>query len=488
MKSINSITTSFNTQQELSPISMYENYQLPSSNIRIICKKILYLIGIPYEMANEETLIKKEYLGQYGSIHKIIVNKNGYMKNESNFPTYSCYITYSNELEASLALLSLNNSTYFNNKLNACYGTNKYCNSFLKGIECNNKDCFYLHELANKNDIVIKNDTQMKMQFIEQQKLATKIADIFSPKQKNIYINKGLAIKKEFEDKNIENYFPTIDTIYDKKFIQELENEIDNNNDISYYNNKKYNKEYYYKTSSPNNNYSKKSKTNNGFSSPELQKYNDLNNDKLFEANDEYILVRQPSRQKKKYGNNKNPYKKNYYKKNNYKLKFTLEKYKIKYNIKEEQQIPSSPIKYKNNNLLNEFVGDNDINDKSKLINCDNSINTISQTISSYNTNESSSQNSPQEEIDIKQKKNIFKNSKKSRFSFVNSDDLENIDQKPNFIVPDYIKEILKKKFYSLSFSNSFNINKNENIDHNFLEKILLDEEIKIVNKWALTN
>ena len=65
---------------------------------------------------------------------------------------------------------------------------------------------------------------------------------------------------------------------------------------------------------------------------------------------------------------------------------------------------------------------------------------------------------------------------------------MENIDQKPNFIVPDYIKEILNKKFYSLSFSNSFNINKNENIDHNFLEKILLDEEIKIVNKWAFTN
>ena len=138
--------------------------------------------------------------------------------------------------------------------------------------------------------------------------------------------------------------------------------------------------------------------------------------------------------------------------------------------------------------MLNEFVGDNDINNKSKLINCDNSINTISQTISNYNTNESSSQNSPQEEIDIKLKKCIFKSSKKSRFSFVNSDNLENIEQKPNFIVPDYIKEILKKKFYSLSFSNSFKINKNENIDHNFLEKILLDEEIKIVNKWALTN
>ena len=146
MKSNNNITTSFNTHTEISSSSNFEKYQTQSSNIRIICKKILYLIGIPYEIANEETLIKKEYLGQYGSIHKIIVNKNGYLKNESNFPTYSSYITYSNEVEASLALLSLNNSTLFNHKLNACYGTNKYCNSFLKGVECNNKDCFYLHE------------------------------------------------------------------------------------------------------------------------------------------------------------------------------------------------------------------------------------------------------------------------------------------------------------------------------------------------------
>ena len=485
MKSINKITTSFNTQLESSPLSIYDNFQLPSSNIRIISKRILYLIGIPYNLANEETLIKKEYLGQYGSIHKIIVNKNGYMKNESNSPTYSCYITYSNELEASLALLALNNSTFFNNKLNACYGTNKYCNSFLKGIECNNKDCFYLHELANKDDIVIKSDSQMKIQFIEQQKIATKIADIFSPKQKNIYINQGLNKKKEFEDEKIENYFPTIDTIYNKKFIQELESETESNNNISYHNNKKYNKDYYYKPSSPNKSYSKKNKITNGFSSPDLQKYNDINNDKLIEdegENEEYILVRQPSRQKKKYGSNRNQYRKNYYKKNNNKLKFTLEKYKIKYNIKEEQTIPSSPIKNNiNQNLLNEFVGDNDINEKNKVINFDNSINTNSQTISGYNTNESSSQNNPQEEIDLK--KNIFKHSKKSRFSFVNNNELENCVQKQNFIVPDFINDILNKKFYSLCFSNYIDKKR----DNDLLEKILLDEEIKIVNKWAFT-
>ena len=92
------------------------------------------MVGI--EIANKDTLIKKGYLGQYGSIQKIIINKNGYFKNESDYPTYSSYITYSSQIEASLALLALNNSNHLNHKLNACFGTNKYCNSFLKRVEC----------------------------------------------------------------------------------------------------------------------------------------------------------------------------------------------------------------------------------------------------------------------------------------------------------------------------------------------------------------
>ena len=121
------------------------------------------------------------------------------------------------------------------------------------------------------------------------------------------------------------------------------------------------------------------------------------------------------------------------------------------------------------------------MNEKNKVINFDYSTNTNSQTISDYNTNESSSQNNPQEEIDLK--KNIFKHSKQSRFSFVNSNDLENFEQKQNFAVPDFINEILNKKFYSLCFSNY--IDKKRNNDS--LEKMLLDEEVKIVNKWAFT-
>ncbi len=477
MKSNNYLTTSFNTNSDLSPsTSEYNNYQLQLSNIRVISKKIVYLIGIPIDIADEETLIKKEYLGQYGSIHKLIVNKNGYMKNESNFPTYSSYITYSNEIEASLALLSLNNSTILNYKLNACYGTNKYCNNFLKGVECNNIDCYYLHEFANKNDIIIKNDSLMKVQFIEQQKIATNIADIFSSKQKNIYIKKGLETKKEFEEKKIENYFPTIDTIYDKKCVQDLENENqDNNNDKSdYYNNKRFNKDYYYQPSSPDNVYSKKNKMNK-FSSPQLDKYTDENSDKLIEdeeGNEEYILVRQPSRHKKKYGGNKNIYKRNYYKKSS-KLKFTLEKYKIKYNIREENPISSCNSNAFNQNSLNELIEEKSENDKYKKIS--------TETISGYNTNESSSLNNQQDEVDLK--KSIYKNAKKSRFSFV-STDLESIDKKNTIIIPDFIKEILNKKLNSLNFTIFFRKTNN----NNYMEEILLNEEIKIVNKWVNNN
>lgn len=473
MKSINYKTTSFNTSPELLSIPDYENYQYQPSNIRVISKKILYLIGIPYEIANEETLIKKEYLGQYGSIHKIIVNKNGYMKNESNSPTYSSYITYSNEIEASLALLTLNNSTLFDHKLNACYGTNKYCNSFLKGVECNNKDCFYLHEYANKNDIIMKNDTQMKLQFIEQQKIATNIANIFSPEQKKIYLSKGFELKEEFKKNGIENYFPTIDTIYDKKFIQDIENEIEMSNDESNtyttHSNRKFNKDNYFKPSSPNSSYSKKYK-NNEFNSPDLQRYDNMN--EMDDENEEYILIRQPSRHKKRYGGNKNAYKRNYYKKNNFKLKFTLEKYKLKYNIKEEDKTNN------NDNLLDEYPEDKNELDKS----INENYNTNSN--SNYNTNESSSQNNQQEEVEVK--KNFYKRTK-SRFSFANSD-LDNNEKKNSFVVPEFVNDILNKAFYSLCFNNLIRKYQSEPTKKNFMEDFLLEEEIKVINKWAINN
>lgn len=98
---------------------------------------------------------KFEFFGQYGIITKLIVNKNKiYNTNGPNGPSYSAYITYSNCQESSLAILSIDNSIVHNHLLRASYGTTKYCSNFLKGLECMNKDCLYLHYLAEACNIL----------------------------------------------------------------------------------------------------------------------------------------------------------------------------------------------------------------------------------------------------------------------------------------------------------------------------------------------
>ena len=486
LPSFNYKTTSFNTHSDSVKSLDFDNSKYQSSNIRAMYKNILYLIGIQIEIANKDTLIKKEYLGQYGSIQKIIINKNGYLKNELDYPTYS------SQIEASLALLALNNSNHLNHKLNACYGTNKYCNSFLKGVECTNKDCYYLHETADQNDIINKNESQTKFQFLEQQKLATKIADIYSPEQKEIYIQKGLDMKQKFQENNIEAPFPTIDTIYEKKFVQDFENEVKGINNNDYYtSNKKYKKVYNYKPSSPN--YSKNNKKNI-FYSPKSNENKDSLVEEESGEDDEYILVRQPSKHKKKFIGNKTSYRKNIYKKDNYKLKYTLEKYRIKYNIKYEEKnssfSPNTDAKTSSNSneaiKSNENELDNDTilsNDKPKLTLSDNCLNKNLSNLSGYNTNESSIQNNQQEDSE---KKNYNKISKKSRFSFVNNY-TENIDKKNIFNVPDFVKEILNKKIFLLSFANLIKGQKKETDEINkyYSEEVLLADEIKIIKNWA---
>ena len=46
------------------------------SESRIITKNLVYVIGLSASLANKEKLIKYEYFGQYGTIIKIVVNKN----------------------------------------------------------------------------------------------------------------------------------------------------------------------------------------------------------------------------------------------------------------------------------------------------------------------------------------------------------------------------------------------------------------------------
>ena len=263
-----------------------------------------------------------------------------------------------------------------------------------------------------------------------------------------------------------------------------------NSNDY-YSSSKKYKKVYNYKPSSPN--YSKNNKKNI-FYSPKSNENKDSLVEEESGEDDEYILVRQPSKHKKKFIGNKTYYRKNIYKKDNYKLKYTLEKYRIKYNIKYEEKnssfSPNTDEKTSSNSneaiKSNENELDNDTilsNDKPKLTLSDNCLNKNLSNLSGYNTNESSIQNNQQEDSE---KKNYNKISKKSRFSFVNNY-TENIDKKNIFNVPDFVKEILNKKIFLLSFANLIKGQKKETDEINkyYSEEVLLADEIKIIKNWA---
>lgn len=100
--------------------------------------------------------MREEYFGQYGHIVKIVVNKNGYAQDSKSEMTYSAYVSFVSPKDASFALLAIDNTEINGHVIRSSYGTTKYCSFFLKNMDCGNKDCLYLHSLAEDEDILFK--------------------------------------------------------------------------------------------------------------------------------------------------------------------------------------------------------------------------------------------------------------------------------------------------------------------------------------------
>ena len=70
--------------------------------IRIINTNLIHVQGFPKYLSNN-ILKSPEYFGQYGTITNLILSEK--TNPETNRKSYSAYITYSNKIEASLAVL-----------------------------------------------------------------------------------------------------------------------------------------------------------------------------------------------------------------------------------------------------------------------------------------------------------------------------------------------------------------------------------------------
>lgn len=57
-------------------------------------ENLLYVIGIPKTLANEELLVSDRFFGQYGQVKKIVINKMTSMRESAYEGQCAVYIWY----------------------------------------------------------------------------------------------------------------------------------------------------------------------------------------------------------------------------------------------------------------------------------------------------------------------------------------------------------------------------------------------------------
>lgn len=129
------------------------------SSVRVIQRNLVYIVGLPLNLADEDLLQRREYFGQYGKVQKVSMSRTaaGVIQ---QFPNNTCsvYITYLREEEAIRCIQSVHGFVLDGRSLKACFGTTKYCHAWLRNVPCTNPDCLYLHEIGSQEDSFTKDE------------------------------------------------------------------------------------------------------------------------------------------------------------------------------------------------------------------------------------------------------------------------------------------------------------------------------------------
>ncbi|KAI8929136.1 RING/Ubox like zinc-binding domain-containing protein [Entophlyctis helioformis] len=136
------------------------------ANVRVVQKNLVYVLGLPPKLQNEETLRSHDYFGQYGKITKVVVNRRsnlGGVQQAVLSPGPSnansgIYVTYARKEDAARAIEAVDGSLCEGRVIRATYGTTKYCSYFLKNQPCQNVGCQFLHEPGEEADSFVKDE------------------------------------------------------------------------------------------------------------------------------------------------------------------------------------------------------------------------------------------------------------------------------------------------------------------------------------------
>ncbi|BFU23399.1 hypothetical protein conserved [Entamoeba histolytica] len=135
-------------------------------NKTIIQRNLVYVTNIAYNIVEgltlqeiSERLSRFEFFGQYGEIIKIIPNiKTLHNLQSTTGPSFSAYITFKTAESSIQCIRSTNGGWLAGKVLNSSLGTTKYCSHFLRGKQCINPDCTYLHQLVSEKDYITKEE------------------------------------------------------------------------------------------------------------------------------------------------------------------------------------------------------------------------------------------------------------------------------------------------------------------------------------------
>ncbi|KAE9612281.1 putative transcription factor C2H2 family [Lupinus albus] len=143
--------------QKLKPKSSEGRKHL--TDVRVIQRNLVYIIGLPLNLAHEDLLQQREYFGRYGKVLKVSISRTATGMIQHSAKSSCCvYITYSKESEAVRCIQSVHCFVLEGRSLRACFGTTKYCHAWLRNVPCSNKDCLYLHDYGSQEDSFTKDE------------------------------------------------------------------------------------------------------------------------------------------------------------------------------------------------------------------------------------------------------------------------------------------------------------------------------------------
>jgi hypothetical protein len=103
-------------------------------------KTSVYVTGLPQSVCQEDVLRRDDFFGRYGRIRCLSVSRNG-----------AAQVIFTSQDEASRCINALDGFPFEGKTMRAYHGTNRYCPAFVRGAQCRDAKCTYVHD-AQEND------------------------------------------------------------------------------------------------------------------------------------------------------------------------------------------------------------------------------------------------------------------------------------------------------------------------------------------------